>query len=53
MLKPSVEYFNSKIKRTIKNSVQNRIPPILQENMQKKYLDWHSHLKEHNINSDY
>ena len=49
MLKPSIEYFDNKIKRTIEYSLHNRIPPILQENMKKKYPNWHRHLKEKNI----
>jgi hypothetical protein len=32
--------------------VARRIPPILQENMEKKYPDWHSQLKGQNIISD-
>ena len=39
MLKPSIEYFDSKIKSIITNSIKNRIPPILQENIEKKYPD--------------
>ena len=53
MLKPSIEYFDSKIKSIITNSIKNRIPPILQENIEKKYPDWHSYLKKYNIISDY
>jgi hypothetical protein len=39
MLKPSIEYFDSKIKSAINNSIQSRIPPILQANIEKKYPD--------------
>jgi hypothetical protein len=39
MLKPSIEYFDNRIKAAINNSIQNKIPPILQENMKKKYLE--------------
>jgi hypothetical protein len=53
MLKPSIDYFDRKIKAAINNSIQSRIPPILQENMKKKYPDWYRHLKEQNIISDY
>ena len=53
MSKPSIEYFDSKIKSAINNSIQSRIPPILQANIEKKYPDWHRHLKEQNIISDY
>ena len=49
MLKPSIEYFDNRIKSIISNSIQNRIPPILQENIEKKYPDWHRHFKEQNI----
>ena len=49
MLKPSIEYFDNKIKRTIEYSLHNRVPPILQENMKKKYPNWYRHLKEKNI----
>ena len=49
MLKPSIEYFDSKIKSAINNSIQSKIPPILQENMKKKYPDWYKHLKEQSI----
>ena len=49
MLRPSIEYFNSKIKATINRSIQSKIPPILQENMKKKYPDWYKHLKEQSI----
>jgi hypothetical protein len=45
-LKPSIEYFDNKIKNTINNSIQNRIPPILQENIEKKYPEWYRHFKE-------
>jgi hypothetical protein len=53
ILKPSIDYFDSKIKAAINNSIQSKIPPILQENIEKKYPDWHSHLKKYNIISDY
>jgi len=46
MLKPSIEYFDNKIKAAISNSIQDRIPPILQENMKKKYPEWYKHFKE-------
>jgi hypothetical protein len=52
MLKPSIEYFDNKIKAAINNSIQSRIPPILQENMEKKYPEWYRHLKEQDILSD-
>jgi hypothetical protein len=52
MLKPSIEYFDSKIKSAINNSIQSKIPPILQENIEKKYSDWHRYLKKKNIISD-
>ena len=51
MLKPSIEYFDDRVKAAINNSIQSRIPPILQENM-KKYPDWYRHLKEQDILSD-
>lgn len=38
MLKPSIEYFDSKIKAAINNSIQCRIPLILIENIEKRYL---------------
>jgi hypothetical protein len=53
MLKPSIEYFDNKLKAAIINSIQGRIPPILQENMKKKYPEWYRHLKEYDIFSDY
>ena len=49
MLKPSIEYFDNRIKSIISKTIQNRIPPILQENIEKKYPDWHRHFKEQNI----
>jgi hypothetical protein len=52
-LKPSIEYFDNKLKAAINNSIQSRIPPILQENMEKKYPDWYRYLKEQDIFSDY
>jgi hypothetical protein len=52
MLRPSIEYFDNRIKTAINNSIQCKIPPILQENMEKKYPDWHSQLKGQNIISD-
>jgi hypothetical protein len=53
MLKPSIEYFDNRIKAAINNSIQNKIPPILQENMKKKYPDWYRYFKEQDILSDY
>jgi hypothetical protein len=53
MLKPSIKYFDSKIKAAINNSIHSRISPILQENMKKNYPDWHRMLKADNIISDY
>src|SRR3954451_2416070 len=47
-----VTFLDTKIKSIITNSIKNRIPPILQENIEKKYPDWHSHLKKYNIISD-
>jgi Primase X len=44
MLKPSIEYFDNRIKAAINNSIQSKIPPILQGNMEKKYPDWYRHL---------
>jgi hypothetical protein len=38
-LEPSSEYFDNKIKTAIKNSLQNGIPPIKKENMQRRYLE--------------
>jgi hypothetical protein len=52
-LKPSIEYFDRKIKAAINISIQSKIPPILQENMEKKCPDWYRHLKEQDIFSDY
>jgi hypothetical protein len=49
MLKPSIKYFDNRIKAAINNSIQNRIPPILQDNIEKRYPDWYRHLKEQNI----
>jgi len=49
MLKPSIEYFYNKLKAAINNSIQNKIPLILQENIKKKYTDWYRHLKKQNI----
>ncbi|HZC50084.1 MAG TPA: hypothetical protein VE244_13610 [Nitrososphaeraceae archaeon] len=49
MLKPSIEYFDNRIKAAINNAIQNKIPPILQENMKKKYPEWYRHLKEQDI----
>ena len=53
ILKPSIEYFDRKIKAAINNSIQNKIPPILQENMKKKCPEWYRDLKEQNMISDY
>ena len=51
MLKPSIEYFDSKIKSTINNSTQSRIPPpILIENIGKRYPDWYRQLKNTEYN---
>jgi hypothetical protein len=52
MLKPSIEYFDNRIKAAINNSIHNGIPPILQDNIEKRYPDWYRHLKEQNIISD-
>jgi hypothetical protein len=51
MLKPSIEYFKTKIKSTINNSAQSRIPLILIENIWIRYPDWYRQLKntEHNL----
>jgi hypothetical protein len=49
MLKPSIEYFDNRIKAAVNNSIQSRIPPILQENIKKKYPEWYKHFKEQNI----
>jgi hypothetical protein len=49
MLKPSIEYFDNKIKTAINNSIQSRIPPILQENIEKKYPEWYKHLEQNII----
>jgi hypothetical protein len=49
ILKPSIEYFDNRIKAAINNSIQSKIPPILQGNMEKKYPDWHRQLKEQDI----
>jgi hypothetical protein len=53
ILKPSIEYFDSRIKAAINNTIHSRIPPILQENMEKKYPEWYRDLKEQNMISDY
>jgi hypothetical protein len=45
-LEPSAEYFHNKIKTAINNSLQNGIPPIKKENMQKRYPDWYNGFKE-------
>ena len=50
MLKPSIEYFKTKIKSTIKNSTQSQIPPILIENIGKRYPDWYRQLKNTEYN---
>jgi hypothetical protein len=52
MLKPSIEYFDNKLKAAINNSIQSRIPPILQGNIEKKYPNLYRYLKEQNIISD-
>jgi hypothetical protein len=49
MLKPSIEYFDSKIKAAINNSIQCRIPPILIENIEKRYPDWYKHIKNQKL----
>ncbi len=53
MLKPSIEYFDNRIKAAISNSIQKRIPPILQENIKKKYPGWYTRLKEQEMLCDY
>jgi hypothetical protein len=53
MLKASIEYFDNKLKAAINNSTRNRIPPILQDNIEKKYPDWYRHFKKQNILPDY
>jgi hypothetical protein len=53
MLRPSIEYFDNIIKAAINSSIQSKIPPILQENIEKKYPVWHRHFKEQDIFSDY
>jgi hypothetical protein len=40
-LHPNIKYFEERMRFTIKNSNQNRIPPIKRENMQKKYPEWY------------
>jgi hypothetical protein len=52
-LKPSIEYFDNRIKAAINNSIQCKIPPILIENVERRYPDWYERLKEQNILSDY
>jgi hypothetical protein len=37
----SSEYFDNKIKAAINNSLQNGIPPIKKENMQRRYPEWY------------
>jgi hypothetical protein len=49
MLKPSIEYFGSRIKAAINNSIQCRIPPILIENIEKRYPDWYKHIKNQKL----
>jgi hypothetical protein len=51
-LKPSIEYFDNKIKAAINNSIQRKIPPILQENIEKKYPVWHEYLKSQKLLSN-
>ena len=46
ILKPSVDYFDNKVKTAIYRSMSNGIPPIKKENMQNKYPDWHNDFKE-------
>ena len=45
-LEPSAKYFDNKIKTAINNSLQNGIPPIKKENMQRRYPDWYNGFKE-------
>jgi hypothetical protein len=45
MLKPSIDYFDTKIKTALNNSIQCSIPPIRRENMQRKYPDWYDDFK--------
>jgi len=45
-LEPSSEYFDNKIKTAINNSLQNGIPPIKKENMQRRYPEWYSGFKK-------
>ena len=45
-LEPSTEYFDNKIKTAINNSLQNGIPPIKKENMQRRYPDWYNGFKD-------
>jgi hypothetical protein len=45
-LEPSLEYFDNKIKTAINNSLQNGIPPIKIETMQRRYPDWYNGFKE-------
>ena len=45
-LEPSAEYFDNRIKTAINNSLQNGIPPIKKENMQRRYPNWYSAFKK-------
>ena len=40
-LHPNIKYFEERVRFTIKNSNQNKIPPIKRENIQKKYPEWY------------
>jgi hypothetical protein len=45
ILKPSVDYFDNKVKIAIYRSMSNGIPPIRRENMQRKYPGWYDDFK--------
>jgi hypothetical protein len=40
-LHPNVKYFEERVRFMIKNSNQNKIPPIKRENIHRKYPDWY------------
>jgi hypothetical protein len=44
-LRPNVKYFEERVRYAIKNSNQNKIPPIKRENIQRRYPDWYWDLK--------
>jgi hypothetical protein len=41
ILHPDIKYFEEQMSSAIKNSNQNKIPPIKKENIQRKYPDWY------------